>query len=155
MLSGSTITWDNVGVYQESVHGLITCVPDGVFCDLAITDFPRIMGGCNDPPLGDGNPPPDPSEECNDVPLPKFTLHNDSFFGDRFVSDNGTPGNDDDIDRPDLDATVKDTWEGKSLPEPSGETLLLAGVLGLAGLARLRERGGAVALFASLFASRR
>ena len=72
--------------------------------------------------------------------------------GDVFVSDNGTPndppGNDDDINRPDPDATVKDTWEGVSLPEPSGEILLLSGVLGLLGLARLRERGGVSALFA-------
>ncbi|MCH8889977.1 MAG: PEP-CTERM sorting domain-containing protein, partial [Myxococcales bacterium] len=41
------------------------------------------------------------------------------------------------------------------VPEPSGEILLLAGVLGLVGLRRLRERGGASALCASLFTSRR
>jgi hypothetical protein len=86
----------------------------------------------------------------NDVPLPIFSVLTNSTFGDAFASDGGTPGDpSDDIDRPDLDATVKDTWEGVSLPEPSSEILLLAGALGIVGLGRLRERGGVSALFAN------
>ena len=72
-------------------------------------------------------------------------MFTNDFFGDEFASDNGTPNNaSDDIPRPDDDATVRETWYGV-VPEPSGEILLLAGVLGLAGLHRLRERGGAPA----------
>jgi len=86
----------------------------------------------------------------NDIPLPTFTLFADTTFGDAFASDGGTPGDpSDDIDRFDIDATVKDTWEGVSLPEPSREILLLAGALGIVGLGRLRERGGVSALFAN------
>jgi hypothetical protein len=143
-LSGSTITWDNevgVNAYQESVIGEGNCV--GSFCSLA-GPWPRDLSG------------------INEVPLPTFTVLTDSTFGDAFVSDNGTPGDRsddpidraDDIDRPDPDATVTDTWEGVSLPEPSREMLLLAGAFGLVGLSRLRERGGAFALVANLFASR-
>jgi hypothetical protein len=135
-LSGSTITWDNVegvNAYQETVVGVGNCV--GSFCSLAGT-WPRDLSG------------------INEVPLPTFTLLTDSVFGDAFVSDNGTPGGRsddpvdraDDIDRPDPDATVTDTWEGvEVVPEPSREMLLLAGALGLVGLSRLRERGGASA----------
>jgi hypothetical protein len=85
--------------------------------------------------------------------LPDFTVFTNTFFGDEFASDNGTTTPLDDIPRPDPNATVNDTWYG--VPEPSGEILLFAGVLGLAGLCRLRERGGAFALCASLFTSRR
>jgi len=145
-LSGSTITWDNVAgvnMYEETVVGVGTCV--GSFCSLA-GEWPRDLSG------------------INEVDLPTFTVLTDTVFGDAFVSDNGTPGGRsddpvdraDDIDRPDPDATVTDTWEGvEVVPEPSSEILLLAGALGLVGLSRLRERGGAFALVANLFASRR
>jgi hypothetical protein len=123
-LSGSTITWDNVvAPYQESASGVATCT--GFGCAFSNPPFPRDL-----------------SVTDNDVPLPTFTLYTDTVFGDRFASDNGTPGDpSDDIDRPDPQATVKDTWVGVEVPEPSREILLLAGVLGLVGLARLRERG--------------
>ncbi len=129
-LSGSTITWDNVvgvNAYQESVIGESTCT--GLGCGFVTDPFPRDLDG------------------IFDVPLPTFTVFTISTFGDAFASDNGTPGDpSDDIDRPDADATVKDTWEGvEVVPEPSREILLLAGVFGLAGLSRLRERGGASA----------
>jgi hypothetical protein len=136
ILSGSTITWDNeegVNAYQETVIGEGNCV--GSFCSLA-GPWPRDLSG------------------INEVPLPTFTVLTDTIFGDAFVSDNGTPGGrsddpidrSDDIDRPDPDATVTDTWEGvEVVPEPSREILLLAGALGLVGLSRLRERGGASA----------
>jgi hypothetical protein len=130
-LSGSTITWDNtVAPYQESALGFSDCT--GSFCGFA-GPWPRDLDGYN-----------------MDVPLPNFTVLTDTIFGDSFISDNGTPGdgtlgapNDrlDDIDRPDPDATVKDTWVGVEVPEPSREVLLLAGALGLVGLGRLRERG--------------
>ena len=133
-LSGSTITWDNVvgvNAYQESVIGESTCT--GLGCGFVTDPFPRDLDG------------------IDDVPLPTFTVFTNTSFGHAFASDNGTPGDpSDDIDRPDADATVKDTWQGvEVVPEPSREILLLAGVLGLAGLSRLRERGGASALFAS------
>ncbi len=143
MLSGSTITWD-FGVYKETVQGTSDC-DDSPGCDLG------------EPP---GGWPRDLDVTDAAVDLPTFTLFTDSFFGDEFVSDNGTPNDhSDDIERPDRadpDSTteVRDTWYGV-VPEPSGEILLLAGVLGLVGLCRLRERGGASALCASLFASRR
>jgi hypothetical protein len=126
-LSGSTITWDNevgVNAYQEDVIGEGNCTPVS-FCSLAGT-WPRDLSG------------------INEVPLPTFTVLTNSTFGDAFASDNGTPSNrSDDIERPDPDATVTDLWEG--VPEPSREILLLAGALGLVGLSRLRERGGASA----------
>ncbi len=132
-LSGSTITWDNVegvNAYQETVVGEGNCTPPGGFCDLG-GSWPRDLSG------------------INEVPLPLFTLFTVDTFGDAFVSDNGTPGDrSDDIDRPTPDegVTVTDTWEGvKVVPEPSREILLLAGALGLVGLGRLRERGGATA----------
>ena len=123
-LSGSTITWDNtVAPYQESADGLATCT--GFGCLFASPPFPRVLNVTD-----------------NDVPLPTFSVLTDTIFGDSFASDNGTPNNpSDDIDRPDAQATVKDTWEGVEVPEPSREILLLAGVLGLVGLGRLRERG--------------
>jgi hypothetical protein len=128
-LSGSTITWDNVvgvNAYQEDVVGWGKCTPES-FCNLAGT-WPRDLSG------------------INEVPLPTFTVLTNCTFGDAFVSDNGTPGDrSDDIDRPDPYATVTDLWEGVAVPEPNRETLLLAGALGLAGLSRLRERGGASA----------
>jgi hypothetical protein len=130
MLSGSTITWDNVTApYQELVDGISTCVDGGLGCNLVSEPFPRDLSG------------------TFDVLLPTFTVLTDSTFGDAFASDNGTPGDPlDDIDRPDPDATVKDTWEGvEVVPEPSGEILLFSGALGLVGLSRLRERGGASA----------
>jgi hypothetical protein len=122
-LSGSTITWENlVAPYQESVIGESTC--SGFGCLFVEDPFPRDLTG------------------TFDVPLPTFTVLTDTIFGDSFASDNGTPGDpSDDIDRPDVDATVKDTWVGIEVPEPSREILLLAGALGLVGLARLRERG--------------
>jgi hypothetical protein len=122
-LSGSTITWDNVvAPYQEDVVGISTCA--GFGCIFATDPFPRDLTG------------------INDVTLPTFTVFTDTIFGDSFASDNGTPGNPlDDIDRPDVDATVTDRWEGFEVPEPSGQILMLAGVLGLVGLGRLRERG--------------
>jgi hypothetical protein len=123
-LSGSTITWDNeVAPYQESADGEATCT--GLGCLFASPPFPRDL-----------------SVTDNDVPLPTFSVLTDTIFGDSFASDNGTPGDpSDDIDRPDAQATVKDTWVGVEVPEPSREILLLAGVLGLVGLGRLRERG--------------
>lgn len=140
-LSGSTITWDNViSPYKETVVGSSNCAPEGgALCDLA-GPWPKDLGAID-----------------RAVVLPTFTLFTDTVFADKFASDNGTPGDpSDDINRPDPIATVKDTWEGfEVVPEPSSEILLIAGVLGLAGLSRLRERGGASALFASLFASRR
>jgi hypothetical protein len=136
-LSGSTITWENVvAPYQEDVIGESTCT--GSFCGFA-GPWPRIQTG------------------TFDVPLPTFTVLEDTIFGDSFVSNNGTPPDgtrgepsdaSDDIDRPDPnedpenpDSEVRDTWDGVEVPEPSGEILLLAGVLGLVGLGRLRERG--------------
>ncbi len=145
-LSGSTITWDNVTApYEEVVVGSSDCVGD--FCSIA-GPWPKDLSTV-DPDTGD------PVGRA--VVLPTFTLFTDTVFADKFASDNGTPGDpSDDIDRPDPIAMVKDTWEGAEVvPEPSGEILLIAGVLGLAGLSRLRERGGASALIASLFASRR
>ena len=123
ILSGSTITWDNVvAPYQESVIGEATCT--GFGCAFVTDPFPRDLSG------------------TFDVVLPTFTVFADQIFGDGFASDNGTPGDpSDDIDRPAVDATVKDTWVGVEVPEPSRETLLLAGALGLVGLGRLRERG--------------
>jgi hypothetical protein len=123
-LVGSTITWDNtVAPYQESASGEATCT--GFGCLFASPPFPRDL-----------------SVTDNDVPLPTFTVLEDAIFGDSFASDNGTPGDpSDDIDRPDAQATVRDTWVGHEVPEPSREILLLAGVLGLVGLGRLRERG--------------
>jgi hypothetical protein len=122
-LSGSTITWDNVegvNAYQETVVGTGFC-EGGSFCDL-VGEWPRDLSG------------------INEVPLPTFTVLTLNTFGDAFVSDNGTPNDpSDDINRPDPDATVKDTWHG--VPEPSREILLFAGVLGLAGLSRLRKGG--------------
>jgi hypothetical protein len=134
MLSGSTITWDNVvgvNAYQEDVVGEANCV-GGFACDIS-GPWPRDLGG------------------INEVPLPTFTVGTMSIFGDFFVSDNGSPNdNSDDINRPAPDATVKDTWTGAEfVPEPSREILLLAGALGLVGLARLRERGGVSAIFAN------
>jgi hypothetical protein len=129
-LSGSTISWNNgVGVaYQESVTGRATCT--GLGCDFVSDPFPRD--------LSEGGP--------FEVLLPDFTLFTINTFGDAFASDHGTPGNRlDDIDRPDPDADVVDLWEGVEVPEPSREILLFAGALGLVGLSRLRERGGASA----------
>jgi hypothetical protein len=114
-----------VNAYQETVVGEGTCSPDpGFGCDLA-GPWPTDLGG------------------VDEVPLPTFTVLTDSVFGDGFVSDNGTPGDpSDDIDRPDPDATVKDTWVGvEVVPEPRSEILLLAGALGIVGLGRVR--GGA------------
>jgi len=134
-LSGSTITWENgepgkAPPYQESVVGDSTC--SGFGCAFVTDPFPRDLTA------------------INDVPLPTFTLFTDTTFRDAFASDDGTPGDSlDDIVRFDIDATVRDTWEGVSLPEPSREILLLAGALGLVGLGRLRERGGVSALFAN------
>jgi hypothetical protein len=124
-LSGSTISWENtVAPYQESVVGDSTCT--GFGCLFVTDPFPRDLTG------------------IFDVPLPTFSVLTINSFGDAFASDNGTPGDpSDDINRPDADATVKDTWEGVALPEPSREILLLAGALGLVGLNRLRERGDA------------
>jgi len=127
-LFGSTITWENVvAPCQESVIGESTCT--GFGCSFVTDPFPRDLDG------------------TFDVPLPTFTVLTVNTFGDAFASDNGTPNDpSDDIDRPDADATVKDTWEGVAvIPEPSREILLLAGALGLVGLGRLRERGGASA----------
>lgn len=140
-LSGSTITWENVvAPYQESVVGVATCTPE-FWCGFSSAPWPQDLGG------------------TFDVPLPTFSVLTDTIFGDSFISDNGTPGDgtpgtpsdrSDDIDRPDPnappppdppDAIVKDTWQGIEVPEPSREILLIAGVLGLAGLGRLRERG--------------
>jgi len=121
ILSGSTITW--VGApYEETVVGWSDC--EGDSCDLGGT-WPRDLDAVDRP-----------------VDLPTFTVFTNTVFGDEFASDNGTPNDpSDDIPRPDPSATVRETW----VPEPSGEILLLAGVLGLAGLHRLRERGGASA----------
>jgi hypothetical protein len=140
-LSGSTITWDNgMAPYEETVVGSSNCVGD--LCSLSVPEggWPQDLGATD-----------------RAVVLPDFTLFTNSVFGDEFASDDGTPNDpSDDIDRPDDKATVKDTWYGvEVVPEPSGEILLLAGVLGLAGLSRLRERGGASALCANLFTSRR
>ena len=143
-LSGSTITWDNgMAPYKETVTmSSSDCVGD--LCSLS-------------PPAGGW--PQSLNATDRAVVLPDFTLFTNSVFGDEFASDDGTPGDpSDDIDRPDEreGVMVKDTWYGvEVVPEPSGEILLLAGVLGLAGLSRLRERGGASALCANLFTSRR
>jgi hypothetical protein len=141
-LSGSTITWDNVvAPYQEDVIGVATCTPE-FWCGFSSAPWPQHTNG------------------TFDVLLPTFTVLTDTIFGDAFISDNGTPGDgtpgtpgdrSDDINRPDPnappppdppDAIVKDTWVGVEVPEPSREILLLAGALALAGLGRLRERGG-------------
>jgi hypothetical protein len=125
MLSGSTITWDNVegvNAYQELVNGVSDC--EGDLCGF-VGPWPRNY-----------------VNDLNEVPLPKFTLDTNTSFAYSFASDNGTEDNSDDINRPDPDATVKDTWNGVAVPEPSREILLLAGSLGLVGLSRLRERGG-------------
>jgi hypothetical protein len=124
-LSGSEITWDNVegvNAYQELVNGLSDC--EGSFCGF-VGPWPRFYVNALD-----------------EVLLPKFTLDTNTSFAYSFASDNGTEDNSDDINRPDPDATVKDTWNGVAVPEPSREILLLAGALGLVGLSRLRERGG-------------
>jgi hypothetical protein len=136
----ATITWDNlVAPYKETVSGSSDCVGD--LCSVAMPTggWPQDLGATD-----------------RAVVLPDFTVFTNTVFADEFVSDNGTPGDPfgtpgdplDDIDRPDDQATVTDTWHGvEVVPEPSGEILLLAGVLGLAGLRRLRERGGVSALF--------
>jgi len=127
-LSGSTITWENATApYQETVVGSSTCT--GFGCAFVSDPFPRDLSG------------------TFDVPLPTFTVFTVDSFGDAFSSDNGTPNDpSDDINRPDADATVKDTWNGVALlPEPGEDFLLLAGIVGLVGLHRLRERGGAIA----------
>jgi hypothetical protein len=136
-LSGSTITWENGGSgeappYQEDVIGEATCTP-AFWCGFSSAPWPQDLSG------------------TFDVPLPKFTVLTNTIFGDSFISDNETPGDrSDDIDRPDPnappppdppDAIVKDTWVAVEVPEPSGEILLLTGVLGLVGFGRLRERG--------------
>jgi hypothetical protein len=134
-LSGSTITWDNVvAPYKETVVGSADCVGDLCGLGAPTGGWPQILNATD-----------------RAVVLPDFTLFTNTVFADEFASDNGTPNDpSDDINRPDERATVKDTWYGvEVIPEPSGEILLLAGVLGLAGLNRLRERGGASALFAS------
>jgi len=134
-LSGQIITWDNeVGenMYEESVIGEGNCSYSGGidWCSFA-GSWPRNLSG------------------TFEVFLPLFTTA--TTFRDEFVSDNNTPGtsapdnSDDIIKQADTEAFVVDTW----VPEPSREILLLAGVLGLAGLSRLRERGGVAALFAS------
>jgi hypothetical protein len=140
-LSGSasppaTITWDNS--YEEAVLGSSDCAGD--LCGLA-GPWPQD--------LSTYTPPAPPVGRA--VVLPTFTVFANTVFADEFASDNGTPNDpSDDIDRPDANATVNDTWYGvEVVPEPSGEILLLTGVLGLAGLCRLRERGGASALCAS------
>jgi hypothetical protein len=126
-----TITWNNDLPYREAANGVATC--SGSLCGLASPPFPRDL-----------------KARMNDVPLPTFTLLTDEVFGDSFIGDHGTPGDGtkgtlserlDDIERPDAQATVRDTWVGHEVPEPSREILLLAGVLGLVGLGRLRERG--------------
>jgi hypothetical protein len=134
-LLGSTITWDNlVAPYKETVGPMSfsNCVGD--LCGLAAP-----MGGW----------PQNLDATDRAVVLPDFTVFTNNVFADEFASDNGSPLNRmDDIDRPDEQAIVTDTWYGvKVVPEPSGEILLLAGVLGLAGLRRLPERGGVSALF--------
>ena len=129
-LSGSTITWDNVvAPYLEDVVGWSDCV--GSACGLGAPPggWPRDLDAVDRP-----------------VDLPTFTVFTNSVFGDEFASDNGTPGDpSDDIPRPDpTGSEVRETWYGvEVVPEPGGEILLLAGVLGLAGLHRLRERVGA------------
>jgi hypothetical protein len=125
-LSGSTITWDNLVPYQELVlppFSMSTCT--GIGCGFVTDPFPRDLSG------------------IQDVILPTFTVFTNTVFADEFASDNGTPGDpSDDIDRPDPDATVKDTWVGvEVVPEPRSEILLLAGALGIVGLGRVR--GGA------------
>ena len=119
-LSGSTITWDNViAPYQEDVIGEADC-----------TGFACVFAG----------PWPKDLDGIFDVTLPDFTLFTNSTFGDEFVSDNGTANDpSDDIDRPDPDATVKDTWYGVAVPEPRGGILMLAGLLGLLMLPRPRS----------------
>jgi hypothetical protein len=125
-LVGSTITWDNVvAPYEEDVLGSSHCTGDGCGLGAPPGGWPRDLDAVDRP-----------------VVLPTFTVYTNNFFGDEFASDNGTPNDpSDDIHRPDPSAEVRETW----VPEPSGEILLLAGVLGLAGLHRLRERGGASA----------
>jgi hypothetical protein len=126
-LVGSTISW--VGApYTEDVVGWSDC--EGDFCGLGAPEggWPRDLDAVDRP-----------------VDLPTFTVLTNNVFGDEFASDNGTPNDpSDDIPRPDPSAEVRETWYGM-VPEPSGEILLLAGVLGLAGLHRLRERGSASA----------
>jgi hypothetical protein len=130
-LSGTTISWDNVegvNAYQETVVGEAVCV--GGLCPFGTKDLDGV----------------------NEVPLPDFTVGTISIFADTFVSDNGTPNtiSDDILRQDDAEAHVVDTWTGMEfVPEPSREILLLAGALGLVGLSRLRERGGAFALFTS------
>jgi hypothetical protein len=130
-LSGSTITWDNVTApYLETAAGSSDCV--GSFCGLAEPPggWPQNLGATDRP-----------------VVLPDFTVFTNTVFGDEFASDNGTPNDpSDDIDRPDDNATVKDTWYGvEVVPEPGSGISLIAGVLGIAALRRLRERGDASA----------
>jgi hypothetical protein len=144
MLSGSTITWDNlVAPYKETVGPMSfsNCVGD--LCGLAAPTggWPQDLSTVDE----------FDNQVGRAVVLPEFTVFTDTVFADAFASDNGTPDDPlDDIDRPDDQATVTDTWYGvEVVPEPSGEILLLAGVFGLAGLHRLRERGGASALFTS------
>jgi hypothetical protein len=146
-LSGSasppaTITWDNVvAPYEETVlaGSVSDCV--GGLCDLAAPTggWPQDLSTVDE----------FDNQVGRAVVLPDFTVFTNTLFADEFVSDNGTPGmHSDDIDRPDDQATVTDTWYGvEVVPEPSGEILLFAGVLGLVGLRRLRERGGVSALF--------
>jgi len=132
-LSGSTITWDNlVAPYKETVSGSSDCVGDLCAAAMPTGGWPQDLGATN-----------------RAVVLPEFTVFTNAVFADEFASDNGTEFNRlDDIDRPDDQATVTDSWYGvEVVPEPSGEILLLSGVLGLAGLHRLRERGGVSALF--------
>jgi len=131
ILSGSTITWDNVEApYKETVVGESDCEGDLCVWGAPPGGWPRNLDAVDRP-----------------VDLPTFTVFTNTVFGDEFASDNGTLNDpSDDIPRPDPSATVRETWYGvEMVPEPSGEILLLAGVLALAGLHRLRERGGASA----------